>query len=103
MTIINTTDEQFSQDVSEGVVLLDFWAPWCGPCKMLAPILDEVALERQDIRVVKLDVEENPITKDVFDVMSIPTLALLVDGELKEKKSGFLPKEAILDFIESNK
>jgi thioredoxin 1 len=100
MTIVNTTDEQFKQDVSAGTVLVDFWAPWCGPCKMIAPTLDEIAAERNDVQIVKLDVDQSEIVKEEYGIMSVPTLAVFVDGELKEKRSGYMPKEAVLDFIE---
>lgn len=103
MTIINTTDEQFKQHTSEGVVLVDFWAPWCGPCKMVAPVLEEVDAERNDVQIVKLDVDQSTTVKEEYGIMSIPTLAVFVDGQLKKSKPGFMPKEAVLDFIDSNK
>lgn len=103
MTIINTTDANFKQDVSAGTVLVDFWAPWCGPCKMLAPILDEIAAERDDVQIVKLDVDQSVTVKEEYGIMSIPTMAVFVDGELKAKTSGYLPKDAINEFIDTNK
>lgn len=103
MSIINTTDANFKQDVSTGTVLVDFWAPWCGPCKMLAPILEEIAAERNDVKIVKLDVDQSKTVKIDYGIMSIPTLAVFVDGELKAKSSGFLPKEALNGFIDANK
>lgn len=103
MAIINTTDTNFKQDVSAGTVLVDFWAPWCGPCKMLAPVLEEIAAERDDVQIVKLDVDQSETIKAEYGIMSIPTLAVFVNGELKAKTSGFLPKDALNEFIDSNK
>ncbi|ASS95962.1 MULTISPECIES: thioredoxin [Bacillaceae] len=100
MAIVNATDQTFTTDTSEGVVLVDFWAPWCGPCKMIAPVLQELDTEIGDTaKIVKVDVDENQETAGKFGVMSIPTLIVLKDGEVVDKVVGFQPKEALAELI----
>lgn len=100
MAIVNATDRTFTTDTSEGVVLVDFWAPWCGPCKMIAPVLQELDTEIGDTaKIVKVDVDENQETAGKFGVMSIPTLIVLKDGEVVDKVVGFQPKEALAELI----
>ncbi|WPK10724.1 thioredoxin [Lysinibacillus louembei] len=104
MAIIQATDQNFSQEIANGVVLVDFWATWCGPCKMIAPVLEELDAEiGNDVKIVKVDVDNNQATAAEYQIMSIPSLLLFVDGELKAKTAGFQPKEALIDFIDSNK
>ncbi|MEC1177678.1 thioredoxin [Metasolibacillus meyeri] len=104
MAIIQATDQNFSQEIASGVVLVDFWATWCGPCKMIAPVLEELDAEiGNDVKIVKVDVDNNQATAAEYQIMSIPSLLLFVDGELKAKTAGFQPKEALIDFIDSNK
>lgn len=104
MAIVQATDQNFSQEIGNGVVLVDFWAAWCGPCKMIAPVLEELDAEvGDDVKIVKVDVDNNQATAAEYQIMSIPSLLLFVDGELKAKTAGFQPKEALIDFIESNK
>src|SRR5512142_2196154 len=96
------TDAQFSDTVKEGVTLVDFWAPWCGPCKMIAPILDELAGELGDkAKIVKLNVDENPQVAGQYGIMSIPTLLLFKDGKKVDQKVGAAPKPALKSFIEA--
>ena len=103
MTIINATDKDFAENVKEGVVLVDFWAPWCGPCKMIAPVLEELDGEIEGkATIVKVDVDDNQATAAKFSVMSIPTLLLFKDGEVVEKVVGFQPKEALAELIEKH-
>jgi len=100
MAIVNVTDQNFSQETSEGLVLADFWAPWCGPCKMIAPVLEEIDGEMEDkVQIVKLDVDENQETAGKYGVMSIPTLLLFKNGEVVDQIIGFQPKEALVDII----
>ena len=103
MAIVHGTDQTFEQEISNGVVLVDFWAAWCGPCKMIAPVLEELAAEKDDVKIVKVDVDNNQVTAAEYQIMSIPSLLLFVDGELKAKTAGFMPKEALIDFINDNK
>jgi thioredoxin 1 len=97
------TDSNFKDEIVEGLVLVDFWAPWCAPCRMLGPILEEVSKELDDITIGKLNVDENPQTAQEFQVMSIPLVILFKDGEAVESMIGLRPKEAYLEAIEKHK
>ncbi|APH04149.1 thioredoxin [Bacillus weihaiensis] len=100
MAITNVTDQTFSTETNEGVVLVDFWAPWCGPCKMIAPVLEELDTDMGDkVKIVKVDVDENQETAGKFGVMSIPTLLVLKDGEVVDKAVGYQPKEALAEVL----
>ena len=101
MSVIHINQENFEQLVmqSEKPVLLDFWAPWCGPCRMVSPILDEIAREREDIVVGKINVDEEPELAGRFRVMSIPTLAVIRGGKVAAQASGARPKGAILALL----
>lgn len=99
---ITITDTNFRSDVeqSKGVMLVDFWAEWCGPCKMIAPIVEQLAKEQEGkLRVGKLDVDSNQDTAMKFGVMSIPTLLLFKDGKVVERLVGYMPKERLLQKI----
>jgi thioredoxin 1 len=103
--IVHTTDATFSQDVlkSDKPVLLDFWAEWCGPCKMIAPILDEIATEYKDkVRVAKINIDENPQTPPKFGIRGIPTLILFKNGTVEAQKVGAVSKSQLAAFLESN-
>lgn len=97
MTPINVTNETFREEVllCEKPVLVDFWAPWCGPCRMVGPILDQIADEREDIKVVKINVDEEAELAKQFQIMSIPTLLIVKDGEVIQRASGAMPKAQI--------
>ena len=97
------TNVQFDEVISKGVVVIDFFANWCGPCKMLAPVLEEVASDRDELKVVKMDIDENMELAKTYGVMSVPTLMLFKDGNMISKKIGFMPKELITSWVEENK
>lgn len=101
MAVITITKENFAQEVlqSEKPVLLDFWASWCGPCRMLSPIVDEVAEERGDVKVGKVNVDEQPELAGEFGVMSIPTLLVFEQGQLVRQAVGARPKASVLDLL----
>jgi thioredoxin 1 len=101
--VLNITDRQFETEVlnTKGLVLVDFWAPWCGPCKQIAPVLDELSLEKDNVKVVKINVDDNPEVASEFGIRSIPTLILFKDGKKMDTKLGSLSKGAIITWIES--
>ena len=89
----------FNEQIKDGVVLVDFFATWCGPCKMQAPILDELKEDRSDVKVVKIDVDQEADIARLYGVMSIPTLILFKDGKEIAKNVGFMPKELLVQWI----
>ena len=101
MAVVTITKENFEQEVLQSAkpVLLDFWASWCGPCRMLSPVVDEVAEERTDVKVGKVNVDEQPELAGQFGVMSIPTLILFKDGQVVDTLVGYHPKAALEDLI----
>ncbi len=103
MTSVTITDDNFQDEVvsSEKPVLVDYWATWCGPCKMVGPIVEEIALEYQDkLKVGKLDVDNNQASAAQQNVMSIPTLLIFKDGEVVAQQIGALSKTQLIEFIE---
>lgn len=101
MSLIHFDNENFYELISSGKVLVDFYANWCGPCKMIGPILEEIAMERNDVTIVKVDVDNNSDLAVNYGVMSIPTMILFNDGVEVNKHIGFLPKEEIINLIEN--
>lgn len=97
----HVSDANFADVVesSSELVLVDFWASWCGPCRMLSPVVDEIADERTDIKVGKVNVDEEPELASKFGVMSIPTLVVLMNGQVRNQSVGVIPKEKIIDMI----
>ena len=101
--IINTTDEDFEKDISAGAVLVDFYADWCQPCQMVAPILEEVAEEFDGrMEVVKINIEENSTIPPKFSIRTIPTLMIFQNGEVVGTKIGSVTKSQLVDFINNN-
>jgi thioredoxin 1 len=98
------TDTNFQAEVleSEQPVLVDFWAPWCGPCRVVGPVLEEIASERDDLRIVKLNVDENQQTAAAFEVLSIPTMILFKNGQVAKKVIGAYPKKRLESELESS-
>jgi len=101
-TLNEVTDNNFQAEVieSDKPVLVDFWAPWCGPCRVVGPVLEEIADERDDLRIVKLNTDENPQTAGAFQVLSIPTLILFKNGQPVKKVVGAYPKRKLVQELE---
>jgi thioredoxin 1 len=101
--LTDVTDSNFQAEVleSEKPVLVDFWAAWCGPCRVVAPVLEEIASERDDLRIVKLDVDENQQTAANYEVLSIPTMILFKNGQVAKKIIGAYPKKRLESELES--
>ncbi len=103
--IVHTSDSTFSQDVlkSDKPVLLDFWAEWCGPCKMIAPILDEIATEYKDkVTIAKINIDQNPQTPPKFGIRGIPTVILFKNGTVEAQKVGAFSKSQLASFLDSH-
>ena len=101
MSAININKNNFQNEImdSEKTVLLDFWASWCAPCRMVVPIIEEIAGERPDIKVGKINVDEQPELASEFSIMSIPTLVVMKHGKIVQQVSGARPKNAILEML----
>jgi thioredoxin 1 len=100
MSIVNVTDVSFQKEVEgTGTVLVDFWAPWCGPCKMIAPVLEELDKEMNSLKIAKVNVDDNPESASRYGVMSIPTLILFKDGQPVDKIVGFQSKDALKNVV----
>ncbi len=101
MSVLKITSENFEQEVlkSDKKVLLDFWASWCGPCIMISPFIDEIANEKTDIKVCKINVDEQPELTATFGISSIPALFVMENGKVVKKAVGAMPKESILEML----
>ena len=101
MSALNINSANFAAEVmnSDRPVLLDFWAPWCGPCRMVGPVLDEIAAERADIKIGKINVDEQPELAGQFGIMSIPTLVVMKNGKVVNQALGARPKDQILALL----
>ncbi len=102
MSVIMLQDDRFDQEVllSDKPVLVDFYADWCGPCKMVSPVIEEIAAEREDIKVVKVNVDDQPRLAERFGVASIPMILVFKDGEVCRSAVGARPKQAILELLD---
>ena len=97
------TELNFEELTKDGLVLVDFYADWCGPCKMIAPVLEEIDSEEQDLNIVKVNVDEQGVLAQRYGVMSIPTLVLFKDGQKVDQLVGFVPKPNLIDFYSKHK
>ena len=103
MSVIQISKENFSQTVlqAQGTVLLDFWAPWCGPCRMVAPVVEEIAEENESVLVGKINVDEEMELAAQFGISSIPTLVVVENGKVKASAVGYRPKQDIMNLLET--
>lgn len=103
MAIIEVKDSNFDEQIQSGIKLVDFWATWCGPCKMIAPVLEDLAVDYEGkADILKLDVDQNQATAAKFEVMSIPTLIVFKDGQPVDKVVGFQPKENLAQVLDKH-
>ena len=100
--MLEIKDENFNSEIAEGIAVVDFWAPWCGPCKMLGPVLEDVAAELGEVKFCKLNVDENIKVPQQFSVASIPTVMVFKDGNLVDKVVGFRPKEELVQLVKKH-
>lgn len=101
MEIIHRNESNFNDLINDDIVLVDFFATWCGPCRMLSPVLEEIANDRSNIKVVKIDIDESAALAKNFGIMSVPTLLLFKKGKLVDQRTGFAPKQEIINWIET--
>lgn len=96
-------ESEFVNEINDGLVLVDFYADWCGPCKMLTPILEEINKENEDVRIIKVNIDDSRFLASYYQIQSIPTLVLLKNGQFLNKMIGFRPKKMIEELIEKGK
>jgi thioredoxin 1 len=101
MAIVYATEATFADDIKEGTVLVDFYADWCGPCKMIAPVLEQIASETDAFKIVKLNVDENMAVAQKYGVRAIPTLFVMKNGEVAAQKAGFMPKDVLVNWVQT--
>lgn len=101
MAVIYASASDFQEKIASGLVVLDFYADWCAPCRMLGPVLEQIANENDDIKVVKVNVDENQALAGEFGVRGIPALFVLRDGKTVANRAGFMPKDAMVDWIKN--
>lgn len=102
MSIIHGNQEEFDNLISDGKVLVDFYATWCGPCRMLGPVLEDVSNDRSEVKIVKIDIDENRELAKRYGIMSVPTLMIFKNGQNVDTKNGFMPKELLEEWLEEN-
>ena len=100
MSVKVTTDQTFEQDTEKGVTVTDFWATWCGPCKMQSPVIDQLSEEMDDVKFTKMDVDQNQETARNLGIMAIPTLLIKKDGKIVDRLTGYTPKEKLEQILD---
>lgn len=93
-------EENFQEEIKEGRVLVDFYADWCGPCRMVGPVIEEISKEIPDLKVIKVNVDEREDVAKAYGIMSIPTIILFQDGQMEKKQVGFVPKEVLVRWFQ---
>lgn len=101
MSIIHGNKENINELISGELVLVDFFATWCGPCRMLGPVLEDIANERSRVKIVKIDIDENAELARAYGIMSVPTMILFKNGVQVDTRTGFMPKDEVMKWIES--
>lgn len=101
MALVYANNDNFNEEIAKGTVLLDFYADWCAPCRMIGPVLEQIANENEDIKVVKVNVDENPDLSSNFGVRGIPALFVIKEGKTVAQKAGFMPKDALVDWVKN--
>lgn len=103
MAVMHASEENFKEMIGDDLVLVDFFATWCGPCKMLGPVLEELDNDRAGVKIVKVDIDENQSLAREYGVMSVPTLFLMKNGNIVSQKTGYMPKELLTSWIDEVK
>ncbi len=101
MALVYANSDNFKEEIAKGIVLLDFYADWCAPCRMIGPVLEQIANENEDIKVVKVNVDEHPTLSSDFGVRGIPALFVIKEGKTVAQKAGFMPKDALVDWVKN--
>lgn len=101
MALVYANADNFQDNIAEGTVIVDFYADWCAPCRMIGPVLEQIAEEQEDLKIVKVNVDENPQLASEFGVRGIPALFVVKDGKTVAQKAGFMPKDALVDWAKN--
>jgi thioredoxin 1 len=101
MSLVYANADNFKDNIAKGTVIVDFYADWCAPCRMIGPVLEQIAEEQADLKVVKVNVDENPQLASEFGVRGIPALFVVKDGKTVAQKAGFMPKDALVDWAKN--
>jgi len=101
MSLVYANADNFKESIAEGTVIVDFYADWCAPCRMIGPVLEQIPEEQADLKIVKVNVDENPQLASEFGVRGIPALFVVKDGKTVAQKAGFMPKDALVDWAKN--